>query len=371
MLTTDYTKMCDTFKHFLLTLLITNSDHKNRRELSKNYVDIDFQDLQTFDQQLAHELQEHPSIYLPLFDKTAKQLAQTFIYPKPHLEDMDNIQIQFHNLTEQPIPIRELQLADMSQLVQVSGNIVSISPHKCMPTQFELRCKNCSTRITSSNIDVLQIYCIKLVHGYVREMERQTNLFSHVGADVTDVLFLFISNSYAPQQPQFGSISIPRTCGNATCEKNDTPCPLNPFEVVTDTAIYVDVQQLKLQEISEDIPTGEMPRHIWLVCERKLVNKVKAGIGARVNITGIYKIPDGFTVHKPYIEVIGIEQVNLEQKSGSFTAAEEETIQHFSRSPNIHRIIQNSISPAIEGHKDIKLAIATLLFGGNMKLRGD
>ena len=45
--------------------------------------------------------------------------------------------------------------------------------------------------------------------------------------------------------------------------------------------------KLKQQEESEDISTGEMPRHIWLFCERQLVNLVKPG--ARVNIIGVYK----------------------------------------------------------------------------------
>merc|ERR1711902_434371 len=60
------------------------------------------------------------------------------------------------------------------------------------------------------------------------------------------------------------------------------------------------------------------------------------------------------------------------------TAEEEEAIRDLSRLPNIHNIIQSSISPAIWGNEDIKLAIAALLFGGsrkalpgNMKLRGD
>merc|ERR1719361_1036426 len=83
-------------------------------------------------------------------------------------------------------------------------------------------------------------------------------------------------------------------------------------------------------------------------------------------------------LRKPYIEVIGIEEENITQKHGTFTAEEEEAIRDLSRLPNIHEIIQSSISPAIWGNEDIKLAIAALLFGGsrkalpgNMKLRGD
>jgi len=182
-------------------------------------------------------------------------------------------------------------------------------------------------------------------------------------------------------------VQIPRTCENASDEKNDKQCPLDPFEVVADKCSFLDIQKLKLQEAPEDVPTGEMPRHIWLFCERNLVNMVKPG--ARVNIIGIYKIFDtklnskrndryASSVRKPYIEVIGIEEMDATQKHGKFTAEEEEAIRDLSRLPDIHQIIQNSISPAIWGCEDIKLAIACLLFGGsrkslggNMKLRGD
>ena len=187
----------------------------------------------------------------------------------------------------------------------------------------------------------------------------------------------------------FGNIPIPRTCENATDEKNDKPCPLDPFEVVGDKCKFLDIQKLKLQESPEDILTGEMPRHIWLFVERNLVNCVKPG--SRVNIIGIYKIFDNglnrgkgnrdkhsASVRKPYIEVIGIEETNVTQKYGKFTAEEEEEIRDLSRNENIHSIIRESISPAIWGNEDIKLAIACLLFGGsrkslpgNMKLRGD
>eukprot|EP01083_Nonionella_stella_P281980 959727_1 len=319
-----------------------------REQLSKNYetrnyfISIDFDDLNTFDPELSEKFRENPSIYLPLFENAAQEVVAMTKYPKPAKEDMHNIQVQIINVERQPIPIRQLHAEHISKLVRVPGIVTSSTKPRCKATKFVLRCTNCKATITRS-----------AARG-------------------------------------FGSIAIPRTCENATDEKNDKPCPLDPFEVVGDKCKFLDIQKLKLQESPQDIPTGEMPRHIWLFCERNLVNMVKPG--SRVNIIGIYKIfdnglnrgggrgNDSFskTVRKPYIEVIGIEQVNLTQKYGSFTAEEEEEIRDLSRLPNIHTIIQNSISPAIWGNEDIKLAIAALLFGGsrkmlpgNMKLRGD
>lgn len=48
----------------------------------------------------------------------------------------------------------------------------------------------------------------------------------------------------------------------------------------------VDQQVLKLQEIPEDVPVGEMPRHMLLTVDRYLANKVVPG--SSVSVVGIY-----------------------------------------------------------------------------------
>ena len=39
-------------------------------------------------------------------------------------------------------------------------------------------------------------------------------------------------------------------------------CPLDPYFVLPDKCACVDFQSLKLQEAPEDVPHGEMPRHM-------------------------------------------------------------------------------------------------------------
>jgi DNA replication licensing factor MCM2 len=43
------------------------------------------------------------------------------------------------------------------------------------------------------------------------------------------------------------------------------------------------------------------------------------------------------------------------------------TIRELSKDPNIQKKIINSLAPSIYGHKDIKLALALSLFGGQSK----
>lgn len=50
----------------------------------------------------------------------------------------------------------------------------------------------------------------------------------------------------------------------------------------------VDFQVLKLQELPDGIPQGEIPRHLTLFCDRYLCEKVVPG--NRVFVLGIYSI---------------------------------------------------------------------------------
>ena len=79
---------------------------------------------------------------------------------------------------------------------------------------------------------------------------------------------------------------------------------------------YVDQQTLKLQEVPEPVPTGEMPRSVTLTVERGLVDFVSPG--ARISVLGVYSLFDRSdnprssevtiaAIRIPYVKVVGIE----------------------------------------------------------------
>lgn len=51
---------------------------------------------------------------------------------------------------------------------------------------------------------------------------------------------------------------------------------------------YIDLQVLKIQELPELVPTGEMPRTFTMTCDRLLADMVSPG--NRVKIVGVYLI---------------------------------------------------------------------------------
>lgn len=94
----------------------------------------------------------------------------------------------------------------------------------------------------------------------------------------------------------------------------------------------MDFQVLKLQELPDHIPQGEMPRHLQLYCDRYLCDRIVPG--NRVLILGIYSIKKVSKtggkgtgrektlvgVRAPYIRVLGItvdgENTNIGNNTG-------------------------------------------------------
>ena len=69
-------------------------------------------------------------------------------------------------------------------------------------------------------------------------------------------------------------------------------CPVDPYQIIPDKCKCVDYQTLKLQENPEDVPHGEMPRHLQLYCDRYLTDNVAPG--NRVTIVGVFSIKKMF-----------------------------------------------------------------------------
>ena len=185
---------------------------------------------------------------------------------------------------------------------------------------------------------------------------------------------------------------IPRTCDNDV--GGEEKCGLDPYVIITEECKYYDMQSLKLQELPEDVPAGETPRTIAVVCTRYLSGRITAG--QRVHLVGVFTAEDrpegrshdgGAAVKISFLQALGISPAagvgSSRGSSLAITPVEEERFIRLSRTADIRSQIYKSIAPAIKGSKmdcinDMKAAIACLLFGGSRKflpdgtkLRGD
>ncbi len=74
-------------------------------------------------------------------------------------------------------------------------------------------------------------------------------------------------------------------------------------------------------------------------------------------------------VRVPYIRVIGVHTDTAGRASSAhrFTDSQIDAFRRFSAQPDVYERICASIAPSIWGAKDIKAAVACLLFGGSRK----
>jgi DNA replication licensing factor MCM5 len=188
----------------------------------------------------------------------------------------------------------------------------------------------------------------------------------------------------------FTGVTLPRVCGRQRMagEQGD-PCPMDPYFVVHEKCQFVDQQILKLQEAPDQVPVGELPRHVLISADRYLTNRVVPG--SRCTIMGIFSIfqtkaskgastTSAVAIRTPYLRAVGIYGGLDHTAKGStvFTDEEVQEFEQLSRRPDLYTVFANCIAPSIYGSSDIKKAIACLLLGGSkkilpdgMKLRGD
>lgn len=275
-----------------------------------------------------------------------------------------------------PSSIRQLAQASVGKLVCVSGIVVKISPshHRC--TRAALQCTSCRSKtfISGRRGLVLPQQCLQNGAGG--------------GIRVT----------HAPAGESGGSTKR---------------CRPNPYVMLPMECQYEDQQVLKIQELPEDVPTGELPRHVTVVLDRYLVDRISPG--SRVHIVGIVSVQEqrnggdleGVVKKKSggggagrsstaglraqYLRAVGVmfcsahelgessvvsvnqsfsSRVRMSRSVFSWNPEEEAEFKAFAKSENVYESLSNSIDPAIFGLTNQKKAIVCLLIGGTRKKNG-
>eukprot|EP00982_Pelagococcus_subviridis_P011248 31072-Pelagococcus_subviridis.AAC.10 len=114
-------------------------------------------------------------------------------------------------------------------------------------------------------------------------------------------------------------------------------------------------QEVRLQELSEDVPVGHIPRSLT-------VQAMQAGL-----------------VADTYVEAMDVSRCKTRYTDFSVSAVDMATLRHHrGKSKDIYNRLAQSIAPEIYGHEDIKKALLLMLCGGvtrklldGIKIRGD
>ncbi|EAS30980.3 DNA replication licensing factor mcm5 [Coccidioides immitis RS] len=305
---------------------------------NKYYCSVDIAHLIAYNEELAHRLTTNPLDTIPLFEAALKECSQRIVYPSQRDVELPEHQLLLHS-TASHITIRDLHATNVSHLVRIPGIVIGASTISSKATVIHIKCRNCET---SENI---------VVEG------------------------------------GFSGLSLPRTCKKER-NQNEDKCPLDPYVVVHEKCQFIDQQVLKLQEAPDQVPVGELPRHILISADRYLANRVVPG--SRCTVMGVFSIYQAKgkknatngapAIRNPYVRAVGITTDIDHTAKGSaiFSEEEEQEFLEMSRRPDLYEVFADCIAPSIYGNRDIKKAIACLLMGGSkkilpdgMKLRGD
>lgn len=310
------------------------------REMLKNCyasnsyaVGVNLNDLKSFDAEIGDNLKKRPSIFMPPFEDAAREVAFEICVTKEDQKTRKPQEIQILlDDNDYPKNIRDVKSTEVSHLVKIPGIIIAASQVRSKASKITLQCRTC--RHTKPDIEL---------------------------------------------KPGLEGYAMPRRCG-ADQANQGQKCPMDPYFIVPDRCKCVDFQILKLQENPENVPHGEMPRHLQLYCERNLTDQVAPG--NRVTVMGVYAIKKAFTkpkgigskdnvgIRAPYLRVLGIkmETAGPGRTDGTkFTGEEEEKFRELAKQNDVQERIAKSIAPSIYGSLDIKKAIACLLFAGSRK----
>ncbi|CAH0005100.1 unnamed protein product [Clonostachys byssicola] len=315
---------------------------KENALLKKYYCDININDLISYNEELAHRLATEPADIIPLFEVALAKCTHRILFPHDPKAEIPSHQLLLHSNADD-VSIRNLDSMTIARLVRVPGIVIGASVMSSKATVLELKCRSC---------------------GY------ETGI---------------------PILGGFTGVSLPRQCGRerGPADKETPKCPLDPYFVLHEKSKFVDQQIIKLQEAPDQVPVGELPRHVLVSADRYLTNRVVPG--SRCVVMGIFSIyqnkasknsstSGAVAIRTPYLRAVGISTSLDKGAKGDmiFTEEEEQEFLSMSKSKDLYEKMARCIAPSIYGNHDIKKAILCLLLGGSkkilpdgMKLRGD
>eukprot|EP00439_Symbiodinium_sp_Y106_P087119 s125_g40.t1 len=303
-------------------------------------------------------LRRRPNVFIKVCEKALQEMCRELELQKDpsrkapiqQLNIAVNTNLDGTAGTQKPKLIRELRHDQVEKLVVIQGICTAVRTPRSKVRRVVLRCTNCE--------NVEEVY----IEG------------------------------------GFTAAHIPAACkGNALRAGNLERCPPNSFVADASLSEYAADQRVRLQELPEHVPVGEMPRSIDLCAQMYDVDLCTPG--TRLTCVGVFnasekaagdKLTRGRnqgtnTVKYSYVQVLGLQraQGNRSQGALEISADEEERFEQLAKDPGIREKIFQSIAPAIcatekDVVNDVKRAVACLLFGGSRKflpsgnrIRGD
>jgi replicative DNA helicase Mcm len=270
---------------------------------------IDYIDFDSFSPDLAKQITHNPDEMLEAFNGSVLSILKE-IHPDYAEEIQDKIRVRIGNYTVQK-GLRDINADIIDKLIGVSGMVVRSSEVKPLAKKVGYRCLNCST------INEAQL------KGLV--------------------------------------LKRPSRCMN--CSEKD-------LEMDPENSSFTDFQMVRLQELPEDLPAGQLPHYVEVTVMGDLVDQCRPG--DRVMLTGIVRIEQEqlspqvktslfkLRMEGNNIEYLGGRAGNKDTRTVErimINAEDEKNILSIAGKPDAYDKLIASFAPHVYGHEVIKEAI--------------
>lgn len=276
---------------------------------------VEYGDLLGFDVDLANKLQTQPEGTLDLLRRAAIDAlkSENGAYGN---EVQSSLKVRIRGLP--PMPFRQVTVGYLGQLFSVSGIVIRASERK----------------------NILLVGVFSCQEGHVSSVEQTDDVLRR-----------------------------PNRCEHTGCtEKHPV------FELMSEKSTFADYQIVRIQELGEDLPAGQLPRGFDVTMVNDMVDFVKPGDHAI--ITGIMK-----AVHEPFARstsrIFGSDiecnyaEVQDKEDNTDITKADIEMFRKMATDPDAYPRLIQSVAPSIIGHNDVKEAILLQQVGGNLMVLED
>ncbi|KAL5121833.1 DNA replication licensing factor MCM7 [Pleosporales sp. CAS-2024a] len=170
-------------------------------------------------------------------------------------------------------------------------------------------------------------------------------------------------------------------CPSEDCKNNKTKGQLF---LSTRASKFLPFQEVKIQEMADQVPVGHIPRQLTIHCHGALVRKINPG--DVVDVAGIF-LPTPYTGFKAiraglltdtYLEAHHVMQHKKAYDDIVLAQPTLKRMNELERTGQLYEYLSRSIAPEIFGHVDVKKALLLQLIGGvtkevkdGMRIRGD
>ncbi|KAI9491822.1 MCM2/3/5 family-domain-containing protein [Zychaea mexicana] len=163
-------------------------------------------------------------------------------------------------------------------------------------------------------------------------------------------------------------------CPAEECRSNNVKGRLY---MMTRACKFLAFQEVKLQELADQVPVGHIPRTMTLhmygaMCRQLSPGDVchTSGIFLPMPYTGFKALRAGLLTDT-YMEAQHVYRLKKQYDQIELSPEDAQKIEELKSDPNIYEKLARSIAPEIYGHDDVKKTLLLLLVGGVTKVVGD